>query len=52
MFRILVVDDDKHTRMLMQAILENENYMVFLAGNGEEALDVIDREHVDLVVLL
>lgn len=51
MFRILVVDDDKHTRMLMQAILENENYMVFLAGNGEEALDVIDREHVDLVVL-
>lgn len=51
MFRILVVDDDKHTRMLMQAILENENYTVFLAGNGEEALDVIDREHVDLVVL-
>ncbi len=51
MFRILVVDDDKHTRMLMQAILENENYTVFLAGNGEEALDVIDKEHVDLVVL-
>ena len=51
MFRILVVDDDKHTRMLMQAILENENYTVFLAKNGEEALDVIDKEHVDLVVL-
>lgn len=51
MFRILVVDDDKHTRMLMQAILENENYTVFLARNGEEALDVIDSEHVDLVVL-
>lgn len=51
MFRILVVDDDKHTRMLMQAILENENYTVFLAKNGEDALDVMDREHVDLVVL-
>lgn len=51
MFRILVVDDDKHTRMLMQAILEHEKYTVFLASNGEEALDVMDREHVDLVVL-
>lgn len=51
MFCILVVDDDKHTRMLIQAILENENYTVFLAKNGEEALDVIDKEYVDLVVL-
>ena len=51
MFRILVVDDDKHTRILMQAILEQENYTVFLAANGTEALDVLDREHIDLVVL-
>ena len=51
MFRILVVDDDKHTRMLLRAILENDNYTVLTATNGEEALEVLDREHVDLVVL-
>ncbi len=51
MFRILVADDDKHTRMLMEAILKEENYTVFTAENGEDALSVIDKEHIDLVVL-
>lgn len=51
MFNILVVDDDKHTRMLMKAVLEAENYTVFMASNGEEALEVMDKEHIDLVVL-
>ena len=51
MFNILVVDDDKNTRRLFQAVLENENYTVFTAENGEKALQVMDQEHVDLVVL-
>lgn len=51
MFHILVVDDDKHTRMLLRAILEDAGYTVTTANNGEEALDVLDREHIDLVVL-
>ena len=51
MFRILVVDDDKNTRLLLTAVLEAENYTVFTAENGEEALAVMDREHIDLVVL-
>lgn len=51
MFSILVVDDDKNTRRLFQAVLENENYTVYTAENGEEALEVMDREHVDLVLL-
>lgn len=51
MFHILVVDDDKHTRQLFRAILENENYTVTTASNGEEALTVMDGEHIDLVVL-
>ena len=32
-------------------MLEAENYTVFTAENGEDALDVMDREHIDLVVL-
>lgn len=51
MFRILVVDDDANTRLLLQAILEAENYTVFSAKDGEDALSVMDREHIDLVLL-
>ncbi len=51
MFHILVVDDDRHTRMLLEAILKAENYTVFTASNGEDALSVMDKEHIDLVVL-
>ena len=51
MFRILVVDDDKNTRMLFQAVLEADNYSVVTAENGEDALRVMDSTHIDLVVL-
>lgn len=51
MFQILVVDDDKNTRRLMRAVLEADNYSVYTAQNGEEALAVMDTEHIDLVVL-
>ena len=51
MFHILVADDDKHTRMLLRAVLEDANYTVTTANDGEEALAVLDREHIDLVVL-
>ena len=51
MFHILVVDDDKHTRQLLRAILENEHYTVSTAADGEKALDLMDSEHIDLVVL-
>lgn len=51
MFHILVVDDDRHTLMLLRAILEQAKYTVSMAGNGEEALSVLEREHIDLVVL-
>ena len=51
MFHILVADDDKHTRMLLRAGLESENYTVSTAENGEQALELLDREHIDLVIL-
>ncbi len=51
MFHILVVDDDKHTRLLMRAVLEGENYQVTTAENGEKALEALEREHIDLAVL-
>ena len=51
MFRILVVDDDKNTRLFLRAVLEDAGYTVTTANNGEDALDVMDKEHIDLVVL-
>ena len=38
MFHILVVDDDKNTRLLLKAVLESEGYTVYAAQNGEDAL--------------
>ncbi|MBQ2177519.1 MAG: response regulator transcription factor [Oscillospiraceae bacterium] len=51
MFHILVADDDRDTRRLLRAVLEDAHYTVFTACDGEEAMRVLDREHIDLVVL-
>ena len=51
MFHILVVDDDRSTRFFMRALLEAERYTVSLAQNGVEALETLEKEHIDLVVL-
>lgn len=51
MFHVLVTEDDKNTRLLLKAVLEAEGYSVTTAENGKEALEVMDREVIDLVVL-
>ena len=51
MFHILVVDDDKNTRLLIKAVLEGEGYTVSCAENGKAALELMYRENIDLAVL-
>jgi len=51
MFHILVVDDDKNTRRLLQAVLQSDGYTVTTAVNGEDAFSVMENEYIDLVVL-
>lgn len=51
MFNILVVDDDKNTRMFFRALLEGAGYTVTVAENGESALSAMKSTCVDLVVL-
>jgi len=51
MFKILVVEDDINTRKLMCAVLKSNRFEVLQAGDGVEALQIMDTDHVDLVVL-
>jgi len=50
MFNILVVDDNENIRNLIVERLTGEGYQVFPAADGEEALDVMDHEHIDLMI--
>ena len=49
--KILVADDEKEIRDLLEIYLINEGYKVIKAQDGQEALDIIDKEEIDLLVL-
>lgn len=48
---ILVVDDDKEIRNLLEIYLINDGYKVIKASNGEEAIEILNNEDIQLVVL-
>jgi two-component system, cell cycle response regulator DivK len=48
---ILVVEDNEANQMLVQAVLELEGYRVALAGAAEEALEKLQRETPDLILM-
>lgn len=50
MLRVLVVEDDPAILQLYSIVLGKEGYQVFSAQNGEEAWEILDREHIDLVI--
>ena len=51
MYNILVCDDEKDIVSALRIYLTAEGYRVFEAGNGAEALEVIDREDIHLALL-
>lgn len=51
MFQILIVEDDKNTLRLMKAVLMRNGYKTLQAENGLEAFEIIDKQHIDLIVL-
>ena len=50
MFRILIVDDNESIRNLMKTYLLQDGYQVLTASDGIEALEVLDKEQVDLMI--
>jgi two-component system, response regulator, stage 0 sporulation protein F len=51
MKHILVVDDEKHICELYRGELEDEGYAVTVANSGQEALDQVETNPPDLIVL-
>jgi CheY-like chemotaxis protein len=47
---ILVVENEVSNRILIERVLSTRGYRCLSASNGREALDVLDREQVDLIL--
>lgn len=51
MKKILIVDDEQAIRDLIRLILQMEHYEIRTAKDGEEALGIIQKETIDLILL-
>lgn len=51
MKRILIVDDEEHILELLEYNLEQEGYEPIKADTGEKAIEILEKEEVDLVLL-
>ena len=51
MLKIMVVDDNENARKLAVSILKRNNYDTVEAADGQDALDELDKGHVDLIIL-
>lgn len=49
--RIIIVDDDENIRKTMKAILEDEGYIVDLATNGKEAIEMTQEKTYNIAIL-
>jgi PleD family two-component response regulator len=51
MTHVLIVDDQALNRILLEKMLLEENYKISIAFNGLEALEVLEKEAIDIVLL-
>lgn len=51
MFNIMVVEDDANSRKLMCTVLGQYGYTTIPATDGVDALEILEKKHVDLIVL-
>src|SRR5271170_493273 len=49
--RILIVDDERHNRQLLEVMLSPEGFLLDIACSGEEALGIIAKQPPDLILL-
>ncbi|MGN1141379.1 MAG: response regulator transcription factor [Oliverpabstia sp.] len=51
MIQILVIDDDKHIRRFLHAVLTQAGYKDFCASSAREALGIMEESRIDLIIL-
>ena len=51
MYNLLIVDDEVRIRNVIKTYAENSDYTVFEANDGYEALDIIAKEDIHLIIL-
>ena len=49
--KVLVVDDDPDVRLFSITVLEENGYTPLEATNGEEGMQIVTKEHPDLIIL-
>jgi PAS domain S-box-containing protein len=49
--RILIVDDERHNRQLLEVMLTPEGFHLLTAGSGEEALAIVAQQRPDVILL-
>lgn len=49
--KLLIVDDERSIRDLFQSAFSHPEYQVHLAENGEQALDILKQNKIDLIFL-
>jgi len=49
--RILVVDDEASHRTMLKAVLGSEGYQIFEADDGKTAIEAVEREFYDLILM-
>lgn len=50
-YKILIVDDVLSNVLLLKVLLTNENFTIATANNGQQALEQVDKESPDLILL-
>ena len=50
-YTILIAEDDEDIVELLRLYLENEQYKVYIAANGQVALSILEKEKIDLAVV-
>ncbi len=50
MVKILIVDDEEKIRNVIKTYSENEGYDVFEASDGYQAIDLVEKNQIDLII--
>ena len=49
--KVLIVDDEPNILLSLEFLMKKEGFIVFIARDGEEAFEIINKEHPKIVLL-